>query len=399
VAQTAQNFTATHNFQVIGTVLFNGAPLANVVFAATNGVTCTSSNASGLYSCIAPQGWSGTVTASLSGYIFTPATRHYSNVIANQSAQDYAAAPNGTYLVSGTVSVHSLPLANVTLAAANGGVCGPSNALGQYSCAVPPGWSGTVTPSASGYSFTPASRSLSNIVADQAGQDFAATMVSASAPMFFVHVDHLNTPRLAADATGTTVWKWDQQEPFGNSVADENPSGLGAFDLTQRLPGQYFDRETNFHYNYYRDYDPSIGRYLESDPIGLKGGLNTYVYVQDGPLVRTDPKGLAPVGPIPVDPNEAAVFYNFPDRYRKPSGGCMLDCMLKRQIMCIPMRIAGMVGGASVAAVGSFPSMGADFPVLAPPATAIGGNLGAGICNAYFFEKSCQEECSSCRVR
>src|ERR1051325_12171338 len=58
---------------------------------------------------------------------------------------------------------------------------------------------------------------------------------------------YLNTPRLVADAAGTTVWKWDQQEPFGNNVADENPSGLGAFDLTQRLPGQYFDRETNLH--------------------------------------------------------------------------------------------------------------------------------------------------------
>src|SRR4030095_2024108 len=90
----------------------------------------------------------------------------------------------------------------------------------------------------------------------------------------FVHVDHLNTPRLIANAEGTTVWRWDQQEPFGNNVADENPSGLGAFELPLRLPGQYFDRETNLHYNYFRDYDPGIGRYAESDPIGLVAGLN-----------------------------------------------------------------------------------------------------------------------------
>jgi RHS repeat-associated protein len=59
---------------------------------------------------------------------------------------------------------------------------------------------------------------------------------------------------------------------------------MGAFDLPLRLPGQYFDKETNVHYNYFRDYDPSIGRYEESDPIGLKGGLNTYAYVSGNPL-------------------------------------------------------------------------------------------------------------------
>ena len=45
-----------------------------------------------------------------------------------------------------------------------------------------------------------------------------------------------------ADATGTNVWRWDQQEPFGNNVPDENPSGLGTFDLPLRLPGQYFEK-------------------------------------------------------------------------------------------------------------------------------------------------------------
>ncbi len=90
---------------------------------------------------------------------------------------------------------------------------------------------------------------------------------------------------------GTTVWKWDQQEPFGVNVPDENPSGLGAFDLPLRLPGQYFDKETNLHYNYFRDYDPSIGRYGQSDPIGLHGGLNTYLYVGGNPISFIDPAG------------------------------------------------------------------------------------------------------------
>jgi RHS repeat-associated protein len=88
------------------------------------------------------------------------------------------------------------------------------------------------------------------------------------------------------------VWRWDQQEPFGNHPADENPSGLGAFDLPLRLPGQYFDKETNLAYNYYRNYDASVGRYVESDPLGPRAGPNTYSYVQGRPLSAMDPLGL-----------------------------------------------------------------------------------------------------------
>jgi RHS repeat-associated protein len=109
---------------------------------------------------------------------------------------------------------------------------------------------------------------------------------------YYIEVDHLNTPRLVADAAGTTVWKWDQQEPFGINVPDENPSAVGAFDLPLRLPGQYFDQETNLHYNMSRDYDPSIGSYRQSDPMGLKAGHNTYAYVGGNPLRYADPLGL-----------------------------------------------------------------------------------------------------------
>jgi RHS repeat-associated protein len=89
------------------------------------------------------------------------------------------------------------------------------------------------------------------------------------------------------------VWRWDQAEPFGNNPADEDPDANSvAFDLPLRLPGQRYDAETGLHYNYFRDYDPSIGRYGESDPIGLNGGLNTYAYVGLDPTGKSDPLGL-----------------------------------------------------------------------------------------------------------
>ena len=194
--------------------------------------------------------------------------------------------------LTGTITTGSAPLAGVALTTSNGGTCTASNASGQYRCAVPSGWSGTVTPSRAGYNFTPTSRSFTNVVSNQAAQAFFATSNLAS--LYFIHVDHLNTPRLVADATGTTVWRWDQQEPFGNNVPDENPSGLGAFELPLRLPGQYFDAETDLNYNYFRDYDPSLGMYKQSDPVGVGGGPNTYAYVRSDPLRYTDEFGLVP---------------------------------------------------------------------------------------------------------
>jgi RHS repeat-associated protein len=138
---------------------------------------------------------------------------------------------------------------------------------------------------------------LTALVTDNLGASTSSSIVNitvtrAELKMYFIHVDHLNTPRLVADELQRTVWRWDQQEPFGNNVPDENPSGLVAFDLPLRLPGQYFDKETNVHYNYFRDYDPETARYVQSDPVGLEGGLNTYAYVRSHPLTYFDPDGL-----------------------------------------------------------------------------------------------------------
>jgi len=114
--------------------------------------------------------------------------------------------------------------------------------------------------------------------------------------VYFIYADQLNAPRAITNQAGTTtVWRWDSDDPFGNNAANENPGGAGAFVFNLRFPGQYYDKETNLHYNYYRDYDPAIGRYIQSDPIGLKGGVNTYAYVENNPLARVDPHGLLTV--------------------------------------------------------------------------------------------------------
>ena len=107
----------------------------------------------------------------------------------------------------------------------------------------------------------------------------------------YVHTDHLGTPRAISEGN-TVVWRWDS-DPFGTTAAQEDPDGdLVFLTYNLRYPGQYFDSETGLYYNYFRTYDPSTGRYLESDLIGLVGGLNTFVYVDGSPTGNVDPLGL-----------------------------------------------------------------------------------------------------------
>jgi RHS repeat-associated protein len=109
--------------------------------------------------------------------------------------------------------------------------------------------------------------------------------------VYQLHTDHLNTPRIATDTAGNIRWRW-MAEPFGSTVAESNPSNLGAITLNLRFPGQYFDQESGLHYNFFRDYDSTTGRYVQFDPIGLAGGLNPYSYVSANPLDAVDPMGL-----------------------------------------------------------------------------------------------------------
>lgn len=124
---------------------------------------------------------------------------------------------------------------------------------------------------------------------------FAATIYLVSpfahAATYYFHNDHLGTPQALSDASQNIVWRGEYQ-PFGGVT-----EAVNSVEQNLRFPGQYYDQESGVHYNYFRDYDPSLGRYVQSDPIGLRGGLNTYAYVGGNPLSNLDRFGLDYIPP------------------------------------------------------------------------------------------------------
>lgn len=128
------------------------------------------------------------------------------------------------------------------------------------------------------------------------------SQVGQAVQNYYVLTDQLGTPRAVVDPTldlattkGRIVWRWEG-EAFGNSPADDDADNNSVkLSYNLRFPGQYADKETGKNYNYFRDYDSSTGRYVESDPIGLKGGINTYGYVGGAPIEASDPLGLVTV--------------------------------------------------------------------------------------------------------
>ena len=107
----------------------------------------------------------------------------------------------------------------------------------------------------------------------------------------YITADALGTPRAVATSWGATVWQWSTT---GNAWGEASPTSNG-YVLNLRYPGQYYDAESGTNYNMFRTYEPATGRYLQSDPVGLLGGISTFGYVDGNPLSYIDPYGLATV--------------------------------------------------------------------------------------------------------
>jgi RHS repeat-associated protein len=163
----------------------------------------------------------------------------------------------------------------------------------------------------------------------------------------FVETDQLGTPRAVIHPTkNTIVWRWDlNNTTFGEHAPSTDPDANGInYTLNLRFPGQVFDPVSGMDYNYRRDFDPSVGRYLESDPTGQAGGVSTYGYVNGTPLTSFDPNGL----------------FDVRARYScTPLGGCGYTYRFSFQTSCVGAyagRFKGAVAGFAISRVGGLPA-------------------------------------------
>ena len=168
----------------------------------------------------------------------------------------------------------------------------------------------------------------------------------------YIWTDHLNTPReitrVSASNVHVSIWKWDSL-PFGETVPNANRSSLGVMTFNHRFPGQYRDNETGLHQNWYRDYDPAIGRYIEADPKGQSGGINLYLYSMNKPVNLQDRFGLDPYPQCGQTDDDAMCRAGFP----KPNNSCKTtgyDCVDKCLNTLNPSWTIPVGGAAGVAA-------------------------------------------------
>jgi RHS repeat-associated protein len=220
---------------------------------------------------------------------------------------------------------------------------------------------------------------------------------------YAIQSDHLNTPRRLIQSDGHVAWQWaysafGEEKPttasnrFANTDLNQSfgTTTVPAVTFNLRYPGQYFDQESNLHYNYHRSYSATVGRYTQSDPIGLDGGWNRFGYVEGNPLGFTDPEGLlsCPAGmrgfclPIPPTPRP------YTDKEK-----CIAKCIITTNIKGIV--VASVVGGVGYLGIASG---------LIPLGAVIVGTYAYQQYGKYYTlikfaytSKKCVEECTDCK--
>ena len=218
---------------------------------------------------------------------------------------------------------------------------------------------------------------------------------STSTDIYYILTDHLNTPRKVTDDSGTVLWSWNS-DAFGTTLANEDVDNDGTnFVFNLRFPGQYFDKESGQHYNYFRDYEPGTGRYLESDPIGLYGGWNTFGYSLNNSIRFTDFAGLGP-GPIDMDGGWGlcAGLDTSPCPSRPPiippatpKQKCERKCWLVAQGSCAGVSFyAGRQAFAVCMATTGFETLGGSTPVCLGVAGVTGRAIGQA-CKVKFKQQ------------
>jgi hypothetical protein len=262
--QSTQNYTAT----AVTYTISGNAGIAGATLSYTDGSAKTATaDGSGNYSFTVSYNWSGTVTPSLTGYNFSPANKVYSNVLSNQSTQNYTATAV-TYTISGNAGI-----AGATLSYTDGSAkTATADGSGNYSFTVSYNWSGTVTPSLTGYSFSPANKVYSNILSNQSSQDYTSTAVtytiSGNAGIAGATLSYTDGSAKTATADGSGNYSFSVSYNWSGTVT---PSLTGySFSPANKVYSNVLSNQSS------QDYTSTAVTYTISGNAGIAGATLSY---------------------------------------------------------------------------------------------------------------------------